>query len=181
MTTAPANQERLFSFPHPVNEYSARFVAGGVVIWATATLLLTAFVSNDFKWLMVPLAYGFIARVLTGPKLSPLGLFVTKILVPRLHINKPVAGPPKRFAQALGVGFSGTTAVLAIGFGLYGASFVVLSMLIGAAALESVFAFCVGCQIFSILMKLNVIPESVCEDCADFEARYKRIPRPGRA
>ena len=179
MTTAPATKEPLFSFPHPVNEYSARFVATGVVTWTVATILLTQFVDENFKWLMVPLAYGFIARVLTGPKLSPLGLFVTKVLMPRLGWNKPVAGPPKRFAQGMGVAFSVSAAILAIGFGQIGASFIVLDMLTGAASLEAFLNYCLGCRIFGMLMKFGVIPDSVCADCADFETRHKRLAAAG--
>ncbi|HLM49701.1 MAG TPA: DUF4395 family protein, partial [Solirubrobacteraceae bacterium] len=59
----------LFSFPNPVNEVSARLVAAGVVAMAVAALL-------GPRWLLVPLAYGFVARVLTGPTLSPLGQLV---------------------------------------------------------------------------------------------------------
>lgn len=178
MATRTAAGERFFSFPHPVNEVSARFVAGGVVILASAAVLLGHYAG--WYWLMAPLAYGFLARVLTGPKLSPLGLFVTKWLVPKLgNPNKPVAGPPKRFAQALGLGFSTTALVLHFGFGLTGAAWVVLGMLIGAALLESVLAFCVGCRIFAVLMRLGVIPKSVCADCADFEARSRRLTAQG--
>jgi hypothetical protein len=50
----------LFGFPHPVNETSARVVAGGVVTMAAATILL------DKPAILVPLTYGFAARVLTG-------------------------------------------------------------------------------------------------------------------
>jgi hypothetical protein len=52
---------KLFSFPNPVNELSARLVAGGVVIMAVAAIVFGQF------WLLIPLAYGFVARVLTGP------------------------------------------------------------------------------------------------------------------
>ncbi|MEO5678819.1 MAG: DUF4395 family protein, partial [Acidimicrobiales bacterium] len=50
----------LFGFPNPVNEVSARLVAAGVVLLCAVILVL------DQPWLMVPLAYGFVARVLTG-------------------------------------------------------------------------------------------------------------------
>ena len=44
------------------------------------------------------LAYGFVARVLTGPTLSPLGQLVTRVVTPALDIEaRPVPGPPKRF------------------------------------------------------------------------------------
>jgi len=45
--------------------------------------------------------------------------------------------------------------------------------LIIAATLESVFGYCLGCAIFSKLMALGVIPESICEECADISRRYR--------
>ncbi len=153
-------KETLFSFPNPVNEISARLVATGVVIQA---LVIIAF---DLPWLTLLLAYGFVARVLTGPKLSPLGLLVTRVIVPRLSIApRYVAGPPKRFAQAIGVVFSVTAAVLALGFDQIGAAYVVLGLLVVAASLEAFLNFCLGCQAFALLMRAGVIPEEVCERC----------------
>jgi len=151
---------RLFSFPNPVNEVSARLVAGGVLIMAVATIVF------DQPWLTIVIAYGFVARVLTGPTLSPLGQLVTRVVTPLL--NRPaklVPGPPKRFAQGMGVAFSVTAAVLAVGFGLHTAGYVVLGLLIVAATLESVFAYCLGCKVFAVLMRIGVIPDSVCEEC----------------
>jgi hypothetical protein len=150
----------LFSFPDPVNEVSARLVAGGVVILSALTVAL------DQPWLTVVIAYGFVARVLTGPTLSPLGQLVTKGITPRLPLReRPVPGPPKRFAQGMGAVFSLTAAVLALGLGLHTAAYVVLGMLISAATLESVFGLCLGCKIFALLMRTGVIPEDVCERC----------------
>jgi hypothetical protein len=151
---------RLFSFPDPVNEVSARLVAGGVVVMSVLTIAL------DQPWLTLVIAYGFLARVLTGPTLSPLGQLVTRVLTPRLPVaERPVPGPPKRFAQGMGVAFSVTAAVLALGFGIHTAAYVVLGLLIVAATLESVFGLCLGCKIFALLMRAGVIPEEVCERC----------------
>ena len=36
------------------------------------------------RWIIVPLAYGFVARVTSGPRFSPLGLAVTRVVRPRL-------------------------------------------------------------------------------------------------
>ena len=150
----------IFEFPNPVNEVSARLVAAGVVVLALATILL------DLPWLTVVLAYGFIARVLAGPRFSPLGLLVTKVLTPRLGFKeKLVAGPPKRFAQAVGVVFSVTAAVLAVGFGNTGAAYAVLGVLVFFALLESALGLCVGCKVFAVLMKLGIVPQEVCERC----------------
>jgi hypothetical protein len=159
----------VFTFPDPVNEVSARLVAGGVVL-ATAVILLL-----DLEWATLLLAYGFFARVLTGPRLSPLGLLVTKVVTPRLAIEpRPVPGPPKRFAQGIGAVFSITAVILALGFDNWAAAQVVLGLLFVAASLEAFFGFCLGCKAFALLMRAGVIPESVCERCADLWS----APRP---
>jgi hypothetical protein len=151
---------RLFSFPNPVNEVSARLVAGGVVLLSLATILF------DQPWVTAVIAYGFLARVLSGPTLSPLGQLVTRMITPRLRVTaRPVPGPPKRFAQGIGVVFSVSAAVLALGFGLTSAAYVLLALLIVAATLESVFGLCLGCRAFAILMRAGMIPEEVCERC----------------
>jgi len=155
----------LFSFPNPVNEVSARLVAGGVVLLSLITIVF------DQPWLTAVIAYGFLARVLTGPKLSPLGQLVTRVVTPRLPLAaRPVPGPPKRFAQGIGATFSATAAVLALGFGLTTAAYVVLGLLIVAAMLESVFGLCIGCRAFAVLMRAGVIPEEVCERCNNIRA-----------
>lgn len=153
---------KLFSFPDPVNEVSARLVAGGVVLMSVSAIAF------DLPWMTAVIALGFVARTLTGPTLSPLGQLVTRVVTPRLPVPpKPVPGPPKRFAQGVGAALSSTAAVLALGFGLHGAAYVLLGALAVAATLESVFAFCLGCRIFAVLMRVGVIPDEVCERCND--------------
>ncbi|MGK2950518.1 MAG: DUF4395 domain-containing protein [Acidimicrobiales bacterium] len=157
---------QIFGFPDPVNEVSARLVAGGVVAMAVATIAF------DLRWATLVLAYGFVARVLTGPTLSPLGQLVTRVVAPRLPVApKLVPGPPKRFAQGIGAAFSLTAAVLTFGFDAFGPAQVVLGVLVVAASLESFLGFCLGCQAFALLMRAGVIPESVCERCNDISGR----------
>lgn len=158
---------RIFSFPNPVNEVSARLVAGGVVLMSVATIVF------DQPWLTAVIAYGFVARVLSGPTLSPLGQIVTRFITPRLPVAaKMVPGPPKRFAQTIGAVLSTAAAVLALGFGQVTAAYVILGVLIAAATAESVFAFCLGCKIFALLMRFGIVPEEVCEECNNIWARY---------
>jgi Domain of unknown function (DUF4395) len=154
----------LFAFPHPVNEKAARTVAGLVVMLAVAILATGAW------WLTVPLALGFWARVLTGPTLSPFGQLATRLVAPRLGRPRYVSGPPKRFAQGMGAAMSTAAAVLALA-GLHTAATVVLAVLIFAATLESVFGFCLGCQVFGLLMRLGAVPDDVCAECSDICAR----------
>ena len=165
VTIRPGRARRLFSFPNPVNEVSARLVAGGVV----AMVLLT--IAFDLRWATVVIAYGFVARVLTGPTLSPLGQLVTRVVTPRLGVpERLVPGPPKRFAQGIGVVFS-VTALVFTALGLWTASEVVLGLLGVAAFLESALGLCLGCKIFALLMRMGVVPESVCAECNDIWAR----------
>lgn len=156
---------RLFGFPNPVNETSARLVAGGVVAQGVVFLAVREW------WVLVPLVYGFLARVLTGPTLSPLGQLATRVVTPRLHVQHTfVAGPPKRFAQAVGLTFSGG-ALLSWGLGNHAVSAVLIAGLVVAASLEAFAGFCLGCVAFGQFMKWGIIPSHVCEDCNDISRR----------
>ena len=160
-----------FSFPNPVNDVAARTVASGAVLMALAVAVL------GWGWVLVPLTYGFVARVLAGPRFSPLGQFATKVVAPRLpQFEKLMPGPPKRFAQGIGVAFSLTASVLWLA-GAPTAARIVVGMLAGAAFLEAAFGFCLGCKVFGLLMKAGVIPEDVCEDCADISRRLEVATR----
>ena len=68
-----------------------------------------------------------------------------------------------------------TAAVLALGFGQTTIAYVLLGLLIVAATLESVFALCIGCAMFAVLMRIGVIPEEVCAECNDI---WSRVPAP---
>ena len=155
----------MFSFPHPVNEKAARVVAGCVAVLGLIALL------TGWDWLIVVIAVGFVLRVLAGPRLSPLGLFATKVAAPRLGPPKEVSGPPKRFAQGMGAVMSGAAAVLAIAFDAEAAANVLLVLLVIAATLESAVAFCLGCKVFGLLMRAGLVPAHVCAECTDIWAR----------
>jgi hypothetical protein len=155
----------LLSFPNPVNEKAARVVAAVVAALAAAAL------ASGVLWLLIPLAYGFWARVLTGPKLSPLGWAAQNLIAPRLGPGKLVPGPPKRFAQAIGAAISSAALVVALVAGMHAAADALLALLLAAATLESVFGYCLGCRVFALLMRAGLVPESVCAECVDISAR----------
>ena len=154
----------LFDFPDPVNETSARLVAAGVVAQGVALLVLREW------WLLVPLTYGFLARVLTGPTLSPLGQFVTRVATPLVEARtgrtpRFVPGPPKRFAQGVGLAFTASASVAWL-LDAPGVSVVLVGALVAAATLESVFAVCLGCIAHSALWG--------CADCDDISERLRQ-------
>jgi hypothetical protein len=155
-----------FSFPNPVNDVAARTVATGVVIMG----LLVA--GLGWGWVLVPLTYGFVARVLAGPRISPLGQLAVRVVAPRLpQHEKLVPGPPKRFAQAIGVAFTVTASILWLA-GAPGAARIVIGLLVVAASLEAFLGFCLGCKVFALLMRAGIIPDDVCAECNDLSLRY---------
>lgn len=157
----------LFGFPDPVNEVAARTVAAGVVVMAVLTLAL------GLPWLLVPLCYGFWARVLAGPSLSPLGQLATRV-VARAWPARPTPGPPKRFAQGVGVATS-SGAVLAwalAGWGL--AAELLVGALAAAAFLEAAFGLCLGCRVYALLVRAHLVKDA-CETCGDLSLRHPEL------
>jgi hypothetical protein len=147
------------SFPNPVNEVAARVVAAGVVVECLAFLVFRS------PLVLVALAYGFIARVLAGPRFSPLALLATRVIVPRMPVPpRWVPGPPKRFAQGIGATLS-VGALTAWLVQLQAVAMLSVAAITVAATLESAFALCVGCKLFAGLMRVGVIPPSVCAAC----------------
>ena len=86
---------KLLNFPSEVNDTSARIVATGAVAMSLG------YAVTGWAWLLIPLTYGFIARVASGPRFSPLGRLATQVITPRLAgPHRIVPGPPKRFVEA---------------------------------------------------------------------------------
>ena len=152
-----------FSFPNPVNETSARLVA------ATVAVLAAAAIAFQQGWLLPVLAYGFVARALTGPKLSPLAFVVTRFVTPRVHVaHRYSPGPAKRFAQSIGAAFTVAAALLWFAAGAHTAALALAGVIVVFASLESVFGYCVGCKAFYVGMRLGLVPPHVCRKCAPF-------------
>ena len=155
----------VIGFPNPVNEKAARTVAAGVALLASLTLI------TGWHGLIALLALGFLARVLTGPKLSLLGQLATRVIAPRLGPPRLVPGPPKRFAQAIGLTLTTVAAVSSLVFGAELLATVLMTVLLVFALLESVVGFCAGCWLFARLMAIGLIPQEVCEACANIWSR----------
>ena len=156
-------------FPDPVDEVSARLVAAGVVLQSIVFLL------TGSTLVLAAIAAGFALRVLWGLRFPPLGRLVTKVVRPRLDVApRFVAGAPKRFAEGVGLAFSGSALVTAL-VGVSTAPIVIIGALIGAATLEAAFGICLGCHAFRLLMRAGVVPSSVCESCNDISAHLAAL------
>jgi hypothetical protein len=79
----------------------------------------------------------------------------------------------------MGVAFSTSAAILALAGATTGAE-ILLALLVVAAGLESIFAVCLGCHVFALLMRTGLVPESVCLECLVTSAG-RPDPRPDRA
>lgn len=160
---------RFLAFPDTVNEYAARVTAGLIVLFT----LVTPLTEGPLRLvLLVLLAVGFALRVAGGPRYSPLGRLSVHVLVPLLRRPPlPTAGAPKRFAQGIGLACSTTALLLTVG-GWHTAATVVMVILAAAATLESVFGFCLGCWMFRQLIRVGLIPEEACVECANVGDRY---------
>ena len=151
----------IFSFPETINEYAARTVAGFIAIMALAYL------QSHNIYLLAFMIYGFLARVVAGPSLSPIALLVTKIIIPQM--GNPYAecpGPPKRFAQLVGLIFTSSSFYFIINGELI-AGYLLIGVLALFASLESIMGFCAGCWFFKQMMKWGWIPQKVCKKCND--------------
>lgn len=162
------NWRKVFAFPNPVNEYSARITAGLVVALSLVTLVTGLL--TGVGWGLGVIAVGFWLRLLFGPRISPFGILSVKVLTPLLGKTRLVAGPPKRFAQGLGAAMS-TAAAILLAAGLAPAAWILLAVLIAAASLESFAGFCLGCAIFGFLQRRGLIPEDICEACNNITLR----------
>ena len=156
---------RVSRFPNIVDDVSVRLIAGVVLVLAVVALAAHQW------WLYAVLAADFTLRAGWGPSASPVARFVASVVRPRVAAApRYTAGPPKRFAASIGAVLTAAAAVL----WLAGASLPLV--LIGVVmvvfpALESLAGICVGCLVFSALMRVGVIPESVCVECADITRR----------
>lgn len=159
-----ASVTSLIGFPAVVNEKAARVVAAGVVTIAGAAL------ATGWLWLSALLAVGFALRVASGPRLSPLGRLASSVVAPRLGAPRMVPGAPKRFAQGVGLAFT-VAATAALALGAPAVTVVLLAVLIVFATLEAALGFCAGCLVFAQLIRLGVVSDDTCAECADLTLR----------
>lgn len=142
-------------------------------------MLAVVAVAFQQGWLLPVLAYGFVARALTGPTLSPLGQLATRVVTPRLPVAARYApGPAKRFAQTIGAVFTSAAALAWYAAGSHLAGSVLLALIAIFASLEAGLGLCVGCKIFYAGMRLGVVPARICEECSRAGSRSELLGRP---
>jgi len=127
-----------------INENVVRIIA-----FIVAVIAITCVVFSNY-WAIVFLLLDFALRAFTIGKFSLLKFIAIKIsnalsLSPKM---KDLA--PKKFAATLGFGFCLLITAVFL-FDFYNAALIFTSIMIVFALLESLFAICVGCYIYSFL------------------------------
>lgn len=134
-----------------VNKPAVRIVAAWVVLISVAGIATQSFI--PFVFLMYDFfVRGFLNR--NGSLLRWLAINIVNVLdiQPQLIDNAP-----KRFAAKIGFIFSAILVVLAL-LNIWIPFFIVGGILVSCAILESVFSYCVGCEVFALLVRFNLIP-----------------------
>jgi hypothetical protein len=138
-----------------------RFTAG-----ITAVLLLVAAVlgfggAARAAWvLLAALSALFAWAAFAGVRRHPFGLLFKRFVRPRLAPPEELEDPrPPTFAQ--GVGFAVTVVGVILGAaGLALAVPIAASFAFIAAFLNAVFGYCLGCQLYLLLVRARVIPRT---------------------
>ncbi|CAH0154520.1 hypothetical protein SRABI27_00618 [Pedobacter sp. Bi27] len=120
-----------------------------VIAFMVAAIAIACIVFSNY-WAIVFLLFDFAVRAFTSGKFSLLKFMAVKVsnafsLSPKM---KDLA--PKKFAATLGFGFCLLITAVFL-FDFYNAALIFTSIMIVFALLESLFAVCVGCYIYSFL------------------------------
>jgi len=132
----------------------------------TATLLLVTFVlavggAALAAWLLLAvLSLVFAWSAIAGVRRNPFGLVYQRVVRPRLAPPTELEDPrPPTFAQ--GVGFIVT--IVGVVLGAVGVTYAVpiaAGLAFIAAFLNAAFGYCLGCQIYLLLVRARVIPRT---------------------
>jgi hypothetical protein len=122
----------------------------GAVI--TTAVLATALATNNF-WVILAQAIVFAIGAIKGPQFTPYAFVYKTFVKPRLKGVAPTEDVrPPQFAQAVGLLFA-LTAVVGLAVGINAIFTVAVAFALAAAFLNAAFNFCLGCQVYLLLLR----------------------------
>jgi len=146
----------LLWFPETVNAHVARLTS---LLSAIVCILCIGFYQRPVTtWPVLALAIDYLLRMVYGANHSVVGSCAAMLLANKTP--RFVCGPPKQFAAMCGLFFATFAAGFYIG-GMPSGGAVLLGLLTGAALLEGVFDFCVGCWMFSLAISFKMVSPAV--------------------
>ena len=122
----------------------------GAVI--TTAVLATALATNNI-WVIVAQAVVFAIGAIKGPQFTPYAFIYKTLVKPRLKGETPAEDVrPPQFAQSVGLLFA-LTAIVGLTTGVTAIFTVAVAFALAAAFLNAVFNFCLGCEIYLLLLR----------------------------
>lgn len=129
---------------------------------ALTSIVLVAVLLTGNWVLLAAQAVVFAIGVFFGLRRHPYGLLYAGLVRPRLSPPAELEDePPPRFAQGVGLAFA-LVGVAGYSLGLGWLGIAATAFALGAAFLNAVFGFCLGCEMFLIIKR--VIPKSFSEE-----------------
>jgi hypothetical protein len=120
----------------------------------TTAVLATALATNNL-WVVIAQAIVFAIGAFRGPQFTPYAAIFKSIVKPRLKsavITEDVR--PPQFAQSVGLIFA-LVAITGSITGISGLFVVAVSFALAAAFLNAAFNFCLGCEMYVVLLRLR--------------------------
>jgi hypothetical protein len=122
----------------------------GAVI--TTAVLATALATNNL-WVIVAQAVVFAIGAFKGPQFTPYAFIYKSVVKPRLKGEVPIEDVrPPQFAQSVGLLFA-LTAIVGLVVGITPIFTVAVAFALAAAFLNAAFNFCLGCEIYLLLLR----------------------------
>ena len=122
----------------------------GAVI--TTVVLATALATNNI-WVIIAQAVIFAIGAIKGPQFTPYAFIFKTLVKPRLKGETPIEDVrPPQFAQSVGLLFA-LTAIVGLTSGVNTIFTVAVAFALAAAFLNAAFNFCLGCEIYLLLLR----------------------------
>jgi len=120
---------------------------------AITTVVLAAALATNNVWFVVVQAVVFTIGAFKGPQFTPYAFIYKKVIKPLLKGEVPTEEvKPPQFAQRVGLLFA-VVAIVGAVTGLDLVFTVAVAGALGAAFLNAVFNFCLGCEIYLLLLR----------------------------
>ena len=119
------------------------------------TIVLAAALATNNVWFIVLQAIAFAIGAFKGPQFTPQAFIYKTFVKPRLKGEAPTEDVrPPQFAQSVGLIFA-LIAISGILFGVNAVFTVAISLALAAAFLNATFNFCLGCEIYLLLLRAS--------------------------
>ena len=120
---------------------------------AITTVVLAAALATSNVWFIVVQALVFAIGAFKGPQFTPYAFVYKKAVKPFLRSEVPTEEvKPPQFAQRVGLLFA-VVAIVGAVTGLDLVFTIAVAGALGAAFLNAVFNFCLGCEIYLLLLR----------------------------